>query len=142
MCTKLIEEYIHEGAGYNPLLIRDGWQVAKLNPFSGHGLDEIDRIEVHNSTDEVFVLIHGTAVLIAAGVESDDEIRFHTIRMKPGIIYNLPKGVWHNIAMEKGAELIIVEKDNTHLNDCEYKNLSPLQQTELKKQIKGKTIKE
>lgn len=132
----LIEEYIHEGIGYNPFFIRDGWQVAKLNPLPGHGLDEIDRIEVHNNTDEVFVLIQGTAVLIAANIQRDDNIRFQNILMKPGIVYNLPKGIWHNIAMDKGTELIIIEKDNTHLNDCEYQNLNLSQQAELKEQIK------
>lgn len=132
---KLIEEYIHEGIGYNPFFIREGWQVAKLNPLPGHGLEEIERIEVHNSTDEVFVLIHGTAVLIAADVQ-EDKIKFQNVLMNPGIVYNLPKGVWHNIAMAEGAELIIVEKDNTHLNDCKYKKLDSLQQTELKEQIK------
>ncbi|NDV95284.1 hypothetical protein D0T84_10170 [Dysgonomonas sp. 521] len=132
----MIEEYIHEEIGYNPFFIRDGWQVAKLNPLRGHGPDEIDRIEVHKSTDEVFILIHGTAVLIAANIQQDDIISFHNILMKPGIVYNLPEGVWHNIAMKKGAELIIVEKDNTHLNDCEYRNLSLSQQSELKEQIK------
>lgn len=132
---KLIEEYIHAGIGYNPFLIRDGWQVAKLNPLPGHGLDEIDKIEVHNQTDEVFVLIQGTGVLIAAHI-AGDEITFQCVRMKAGIVYNLPKGIWHNIAMEQGAELIIVEKDNTHINDCEYKSLTSQQQEELKKQIK------
>jgi len=133
----LIEEYIHGGIGYNPFFIRDGWQVAKLNPLPGHGLDEIDKIEVHNDTDEVFVLIHGIAVLIAAKVQENDEIRFYNIHMESGVVYNLPRGVWHNIAMAEGAELIIIEKDNTHLNDCQYKNLSSLQQSELKEQIKN-----
>ncbi|MDR2469664.1 MAG: hypothetical protein LBD27_04195 [Tannerella sp.] len=127
---KLIEEYIHEGTGYNPFFIRDGWQVAKLNALPGHGFEEIHRIEVHNSTDEIFVLITGTAVLIAAEVRTD-EIRFQTIRMKPGVVYNIPAGVWHNIAMEKDAELVIVEKDNTHLHDCQYRKLTYDQWEEL-----------
>lgn len=133
---KFIEEYIHEGAGYNPFFIRDGWQVAKLNPLPGHGLDEIDQVEVHSDTDEVFVLIQGTAVLIAADVQGDG-IVFHNVAMKPGIVYNIPKGVWHNIAMAAGVELIIVEKDNTHLGDCQYKPLTSSQQEELKNEIKN-----
>ena len=52
----MIESYFHKGEGYNPFLIREGWQVAQLNHVSGHGLDDIERIEVHKSTEEVFIL--------------------------------------------------------------------------------------
>jgi mannose-6-phosphate isomerase-like protein (cupin superfamily) len=134
----MIEKYIHEGIGYNPIFIRDGWQVAKLNPLPGHGLNEIDKLEVHHTTDEIFILIHGIAVLIAADIE--DEIQFETLRMQPGVIYNIPKKQWHNIAMENGAELIIVEKDNTHLRDCTYKSLNQKQQNELKQLIQKAVI--
>ena len=138
----LIEKYIHEDVGYNPIFIRDGWQVAKLNPLPGHGLDEIDKIEVHNDTDEIFVLISGTAILIGAEIDTDN-ISFETVTMKPGIIYNIPKKGWHNIAMKEGTEIIIVEKDNTHLKDCRYKALNSEQQERLKLLIKNnlKTIK-
>jgi len=132
---KQMEIYIHEGIGYNPVLIREGWQVAKLNPLPGHGLDEIDKIEVHNATDEVFILIRGIAVLIEADIKNDT-IEFYPVLMKPGIIYNIPQGRWHNIAMGDDAELIIVEKDNTHLNDCIYKELDKQQQEELKQLIR------
>jgi mannose-6-phosphate isomerase-like protein (cupin superfamily) len=131
----MIEKYLHEGIGYNPVFIRDGWQVAKLNPLPGHGLNEIDKLEVHNTTDEIFILIQGVAVLIAADMEED--IQFEIQHMQPGVIYNIPKKQWHNIAMGKGAELIIVEKDNTHLQDCTYKSLSQKQQNELKQLIQN-----
>ena len=134
---KLIEEYIHEGIGYNPFFIREGWQVAKLNPLPRHGLGEIDRIEVHEETDEVFVLICGTGILIGAQM-NNDQINFEITVMKPGIVYNLPKGLWHNIAMDKGAEIVIIEKDNTHLNDCCYKDLDIKQQNQLRQLIQQK----
>ena len=101
----------------------------------GYGFDEINRVEVHSQTDEIFVLITGTAVLIAAEVRTD-EVSFQTVRMKPGVVYNLPKGVWHNIAMADDAELIIVEKDHTHLNDCLHRPLTSAQEEELRTQIK------
>ena len=40
----MIESYFHKGEGYNPFLIREGWQVAQLNHVSGHGLDDIERM--------------------------------------------------------------------------------------------------
>jgi len=130
MIEKLIEQYKYNGVGYNPYLIKDEWQVAKLNPLPGHGIDEINFIETHYDTDEAFILLKGTAVLIAAD-RSVSLITFEVLNMKQGVTYNLPKGVWHNIAMKNDAELIIVEKSNTHVNDCTYLNLNKDQQKEL-----------
>jgi mannose-6-phosphate isomerase-like protein (cupin superfamily) len=126
-----IEKYEHKGIGYNPVLIRDGWQVAVLNYLSGHGMGEIDQLEVHNETDEVFILLKGTAVLIAGKPGA-----FELVNMEQGQIYNIPKGCWHNIAMEEDANLIIVEKDNTHKNDVSYLPLDAAQQRELENRIK------
>lgn len=132
---KLIEEYRHLEDGYNPFLIRTGWQVAQLNYVPGQGVDDIQKIDAHLETDEVFVLTNGRAVLIAAERNGDD-IGYEMILMEPGVVYNIPKGMWHNIAMEKDAQIIIVEKDNTHLNDCEYHYLDDKQKEVLHQLIK------
>jgi mannose-6-phosphate isomerase-like protein (cupin superfamily) len=127
-----IEKYMHEGIGYNPVLIREGWQVAILNYLPGHGMNEIDRLEVHDKTDEAFILLKGMAVLIAGKPDR----AFETVDMEQGQIYNIPKGCWHNIAMDEDAGLIIVENDNTHKNDVSYLPLDAAQQRELENRIK------
>lgn len=130
----MIEKYEHEGEGYNPFLITDNWQVAKLNFVSGQGVDEIQSIETHNQTDEVFILAAGRAVLITADKE-DDRVGFRMHPMEQGIVYNVPKGVWHNIAMETDTVIWIVEDANTHLNDCIHYMLSDEQKKELYRRI-------
>ena len=62
----LIEKYSYKGEGYDPFLIRNNWQVAKLNYMPGQGLTDIIKIDKHSETDEVFILLKGIAVLIAA----------------------------------------------------------------------------
>lgn len=68
----MIETYYHDKEGYNPFLIREGWQVAQLNHVTKHGLADIDQIEVHRAADEVFILFKGVAVLIAAVPDDKD----------------------------------------------------------------------
>ena len=126
-----IETFKYNGSGYKPLLITTKWQIAKLNYLPGHGLEEIDKIEVHNQTDEVFILLKGTGILIAADIQNND-IKFDVINMVPGIIYNIPQGIFHNIAMKDDAELIIAEDANTHLYDCTYIKLNAIQTNKLK----------
>lgn len=132
----LIEKYIHDDIGYNPFLIREGWQVAKLNHLPGHGFDDIAKMEMHNYTDEVFILFSGTAILIASS-NGEGTPPFELINMVSGVVYNIPQGVWHNIAMSPDAEIIIVEKNNTHLNDVEYIDLDQRQSLSIKNQIES-----
>lgn len=82
----------------------------------------IDKVERHNVTDEVFILLKGSAVLIGAE-EGGGGWNFDYIQMRRNVVYNIKAGEWHNIAMAKDAELIIIEKNDTHVKDCEYMSL-------------------
>lgn len=126
----LIEKYSYKGEGYDPFLIRNNWQVAKLNYMPGQGLTDIIKIDKHSETDEVFILLKGIAVLIAAE-RNEKGYSFHSLKMQPGITYNIPAGTWHNIAMDTDAELIIVENSNTHLHDCIYVPLNENEKIDL-----------
>ena len=132
---QFIEEYSHTETGYNPFLIRNNWQVAQLNHVSGQGFEDIEKIDVHLNTDEVFILLKGQAILIAAE-KNEDRLSFQMVNMKEGITYNVPEMTWHNIAMSKDAQVIIIEDANTHLGDFEYYYLNAEQKQELYHWIK------
>lgn len=51
--------------------------------------------------------------------------------MRKGVTYNIPAGTWHDIAMDLDVEIIIVEKSDTHKNDCEYLKLSQQERNDL-----------
>jgi len=127
---KIIETYHHDKDGYNPFFIRAHWQVAQLNYMQEQGLDAIAKMDMHLDTDEVFVLTKGAAVLIA-GRETENEMQFEAVKMRPGMVYNIPAKAWHNIAMDKEASVIIVEKSNTHLGDFICRPLNGNEQEKL-----------
>ena len=131
----LIELYQYENEGYNPSLISEVWQVAFLNYAEAESLERIDKLDIHYKTDEVFILLAGKAVLIAADIKGD-VIEYDLIDMQPGIIYNIPKNTWHKIAMYKGSKVCIVERDNTHVSDFEFYYLSADKQLELQNAVK------
>lgn len=133
---KMLETYYIKKEGYHPFLIRDGWQVAQLNFTEEQHIDNIFRVDAHHKTDEVFVLLKGNAVLILAKIKDGNPI-FEVELMKPKVTYNIPENTWHNIAMEKGSEVLIVEKSNTHLNDVSYFDLTQGKINELKKMVKN-----
>lgn len=136
----LIETYSTTKEGYHPFLIREGWQVAQLNYSEDQHISNIDKIEVHRETDEVFVLLKGKSILITVDL-INGEPTFNADVMRPHSTYNIPQNVWHNIAMEKGSEVLIIEKSNTHLNDVEYFSLTEKQLVKLSMVIKKITEK-
>ncbi len=117
-----IQQFIIKKRGFHPFLIKGDWQVAQLNYIEDQDIKNIEKIDVHYETDEAFVLLEGEAVLIA-GVFENKRLSFTAEYMKPLVTYNIPKGTWHNIAMEKESKVLIVEKANTHLSDFEYYKL-------------------
>ena len=134
--NKLIEEYRHSKEGYNPYLIGPKWQVAQLNFQPDLAPDAIEKIDVHHHTDETFLLMAGQAVLIAAEIR-EDSVEFELINMKPRVLYNIPKGCWHNIALSKNAEVLITEDANTHLGDYEFHYLNKEDKKELNELIQS-----
>ena len=132
--TSLIESYQVNENGFHPFMISDGWQVAQLNYTEEQHINNIKKVDVHLQTDEVFVLLEGNAVLIAVVFDNNDPV-FELELMKKNTTYNIPKNRWHNIAMEKGSKVIIVEKSNTHLGDFKFKHLSGKSLAELKMKV-------
>jgi mannose-6-phosphate isomerase-like protein (cupin superfamily) len=131
MNTALIEIYYTKENGYHPFFIREHWQVAQLNYLPALSFTSIERLDLHQKTDEIFVLTRGKAVLIAAAIDND-LVRFECNLMEPGVTYNIPINTWHNIAMDESAEIMIIEKSNTHLGDCLYFQLTETDKCRLK----------
>lgn len=130
-----LEKYEIKQEGYHPFLIREGWQVAQLNADENQKVENITKLDIHYQTDEVFILLKGSVVLITGTINNENQPLIETELMKQGITYNIPKNTWHNIAMEDGSEVIIVEKSNTHLSDFEFLQLTKEQQKELRKKV-------
>lgn len=122
--------YEHTKSGYNPYLIDKDWQVAQLNYEPGQGYHDLKKVDKHLKTDEAFILKCGIALLIAAEVH-ENNVDFEVVKMIPGILYNIPKGVWHNIVLSEDAEVFIIENSYTHESDFEFYYLIESQQAEL-----------
>ena len=113
--------------GYKPLVFSGDWQVAQLNWEPIFDLCDAGEIERHVNSDEVFVLWKGKALLFTSTAEG---MQFE--EMQPGVIYNVRKGVWHNLLSSRDASWIIVENRDTHRHDCEYRQLTAAELASLK----------
>jgi mannose-6-phosphate isomerase-like protein (cupin superfamily) len=115
----LIEIHRYDEPGYRPLVFSAGWQVAVLNWEPLYEPENLGEIERHNATDEVFVLCRGRAALLVT-----DERAVRVVDMQPGLVYNVPRTVWHALLSTREASWIIVENRDTHLSDTEIRQMT------------------
>jgi ureidoglycolate hydrolase len=123
MDEKLLEIHEFTGIGYKPLIDYGNWRVAILRYIDELIPDQIERVERHNETDEVFVLLAGQAILFIG--EGEPELNSLTPWvLVPGKFYNVKCGTWHSIVLSLDASILLVENRNTGKENSDYTALN------------------
>jgi hypothetical protein len=108
----LLEISDYTGAGYQPLIAYGAWRVAILNYIDELLPHNIGKLQRHDHTDEVFVLLKGRCILFVA--EGIDRIKaIHAADMQPLKLYNMKRGTWHTHTLDQEAMVLIIENDDT-----------------------------
>lgn len=103
----IMEEYSYKGNDFKTVLKTKKWKIGLLRyseRFSSLGV-----WERHLKTDEVFVLLSGTAILYTKDTDGVIEKK----EMKVGTVYNLPAMEWHHIVVSRDATVMVVENSDT-----------------------------
>ena len=108
-----VEIYDYDGTNYRIAMSFGKWRVAYLNHDAEFLEENFKKMERHNDTDEVFILLTGKATLIIG-----EEL--NRIEMEPHKLYNVPVGVWHHIFTCEGTKVLIVENEDTSPENSEY----------------------
>jgi mannose-6-phosphate isomerase-like protein (cupin superfamily) len=119
MMKELVEIREHTGEDYLPLINFEGWRVAILNDASKFRRETMPYLERHNNTDEVFVLLEGNCTLYIGDGTSDFGL-ITLLSMQRKKVYNIKKGVWHNLTCAPGTSVLIVENADTSPANSDY----------------------
>jgi hypothetical protein len=132
----LLEIRSYQEEGYKPLIDYGEWRVAILRYIDELRPEELDKMQRHDETDEVFVLLEGRCILfIGAGGESVSEI--YAQDMEPLKLYNVKRSCWHTHTLSENATVLIVEnRDTTEHNSPEIV-LNPAQRARLVELTQG-----
>ena len=104
----LLSQTSYDGAGIGGIVEGREYTILLLNYLPRLSPDKITDMQRHLETDESFILLQGKAVLFAAaGDEVPGELEHYV--MKPGVIYTVPKNIWHTQAMTEDAKILLVE---------------------------------
>lgn len=123
METELFEVKRFSGEGFKPLVSFESWRVAVLRYMDKLHPDKLVEMERHITTDEVFILTRGKAMLVLGGNQPSVREILPVI-MDPGEIYNVKKNTWHTIILSRDAHIIIVENADTTRENSEFVSLS------------------
>ncbi|MDD3140048.1 MAG: hypothetical protein PHX08_13870 [Lachnospiraceae bacterium] len=116
--------------GYKPLVDFNTWRVAVLKYCEDLKIENINTMQKHSETDEVFVLLQGRATLFSGGSE-DVPKEILAVTMEQHKIYNVKKGVWHNHILSEEGEILIVENRNTTDDNSPIIKLTTKQRKEI-----------
>lgn len=108
-----LEILSYEGEGYDRTMCFESWRVAIANFGEPFDRDRYRYLERHTLTDEAFILLFGKAVLVIGK-------NFSETPLEPCKIYNVKKGAWHALLMERDAKVLIVENQNTSNENSEH----------------------
>lgn len=112
----LLEIHEHNGESYRPLVDYGAWRVALLNYSPELEPEQLTRMQRHNETDEVFVLLQGRCILFT-GEGKESVSRLYACDLQPNLIYNVKRGVWHTHTLSRDAKVLVVEnRDTTYDN--------------------------
>jgi hypothetical protein len=89
------------------------WMVGIKNWKPANDVANVDCLERHNETDELFILLSGSCVLLSANEKQGGVLELSATKMVPGKVYNIPRSLWHNTVTSKDVKLILVEDSAT-----------------------------
>jgi hypothetical protein len=126
----LLEVRTYGGEGYMPLIDYGEWRVAVLRHADELLPQNIDNMQRHDETDEVFVLLEGRCILfIGEGQEAVTTI--HAQDMQPLKLYNVKVGCWHTHTLSEDATVLVVENRDTTLENSPSVPLNASQRAKL-----------
>lgn len=110
---KFVDIFSYDLVGYQKLFSFQSWRIAVLNYIDELEIENISYVEMHQNTDEAFVLLEGTCLLIFAKVEERQITGYETVKLEKNKVYRIPKGIYHTHTLSSDAKLLIVEEEDT-----------------------------
>ena len=118
-----IEIAEYKGEGLSWLYDNGSWTLGIKNWKPANDVAELDCIEKHNQTDELFILIEGRCILLQATETTNNGLEIEKIEMEANKLYKIPQGLWHNTVTWPDTKLIIAENSNTGMHNSEIRQL-------------------
>lgn len=129
-----IKELSYDGVALSWVHVTEHWGVGIKNYKPANDIANLENLERHNGTDELFVLLDGKCTLLFAN-EENGSLRIQAMPMTTGKVYAIPAGLWHNTVTEPGVKLVLIEDQASAQSNSDMLNLTPAQIADAKSLI-------
>ena len=111
--------------GFEPIFHTPNFKCAFITLSPQYAFGEIKEMKRHNDSDEVFVLLSGSAVLLT---REEGSTEYTKTPLEYQTAYNVQQGTWHYLAVSEDALVFVAEsgtmkKENTESMNVELDNL-------------------
>ena len=130
-----ILKYGYEGEGLTRVFENEKWTVGIKNWKPMNDIANIDNLERHNGTDELFILLKGRCTLLFAN-ETADGLDIRAVEMEPLKVYNIPRTLWHNTVTQKDTKLALIEDSSTGSANSDVIDLNEAQIARVRELVK------
>ena len=115
--------YENNGEGILCVYKNEKWLVSIKNWKPDNDIDGIAHLEIHQSTDEQFILAAGKAILITAE-KADDGFKMELTLMEQGKVYNVPADCWFYSITQRDTKMMYVQDSNCSMENSDFCDLS------------------
>lgn len=129
-----ILEFFYNGMGLEKSYRNDMWMVGIKNYKPASDINNMDSLERHMLTDELFVPVTDGNVLVYL----DENMSVVLQKLEVGAIYCVLKGVWHNVIMPENGKIVLIERPDTSMDNSEQWIITPEQMGQIRSYWQGK----
>ena len=126
-----ILKYSFEGEGLTRVFENEKWMVGIKNWKPMNDISNINNLERHNETDELFILLQGRCTLLFAN-ETADGLDIQAVEMEPLKVYNIPRTLWHNTVTRHDTKLALIEDSSTGSANSDVRPLTKAEIAEVR----------
>lgn len=105
----------------------DEWSVSIKNWKPDNDIAGVEKLEIHHTSDEQFILTAGKALLITA---DETETGFSNIVLTPleiGKVAHVPKEQWFYSITQKDSKIVYIQRSDCSMENSEIKYMTPEQ---------------
>ena len=111
--------------GFEPIFHTPNFKCDFITQSPQYDFGKVKEMKRHNDSDEVFVLLSGSAVLLT---REEGSFEYAKTPLEYHTAYNVQQGTWHYLAVSEDALVFVSEsgtmkKENTESMNVELDNL-------------------
>lgn len=104
--------------GFEVVFQNENFKCAFITAAEQYAFGPVKQMKRHNKTDEIFVLMSGSAVMLTF---EDDS--FLETPLKENAAFNVTRGTWHYLAVSDDAKIFVTENADTSADNTDVLEL-------------------